>query len=132
MESQAVKALIAVLGVMVVGFVIIGTTKETEQEKQSGAFLATSSLLSSLALDKCTAAVKHEIGTNPYSPSESDTDRIAFVKLVWNNVGTVKRAECRYVLDQGITLLQIDDHTVIKKEVTQTSGGAAPTGGHHP
>ncbi|MFZ4700052.1 MAG: hypothetical protein ACOYMG_08355 [Candidatus Methylumidiphilus sp.] len=132
MESQVIKALIAVVAVMVVGFVIIGTTKETEQEKRSGAFLATSSLLSSLALDKCTAAVKQEIGDNHYSPSESDSDRTAFVKLVWNNIGTTKRVECRYVMDQGITLLQIDDHTVIKKELTQTSGGAAPAGGHHP
>ena len=131
MESQVVKGLIAVLAVMVVGFVIIGTTKETEQEKRSGAFLATSSLLSSLALDKCTAAVKQEVGINPYSPAESDTDRAAFVKLVWNNVGTAKRAECRYVMDQGITLLQIDDRTVIKKEASQTSGGAAPAGVHH-
>ena len=131
MESQVVKGLIAVLAVMVVGFVIIGTTKETEQEKRSGAFLATSSLLSSLALDKCTAAVKQEVGANPYSPSESDSDHMAFVKLVWNNLGTAKRAECRYVMDQGITLLQIDDRIVIKKESAVTTGGTAPTAVHH-
>jgi hypothetical protein len=132
MESQVVKGLVAIVIVMAVGFGIVATTKETEQEKQSGAFLATSSLLSSLALEKCAAAVKQEAGANPYSPSESDSDRMRFVKLVWNNVGTVKRAECRYVMDQGITLLQIDDRTVIKKEAVQTSGGAAPAGGHHP
>lgn len=130
MESQVVKGLIAVVGIMVLGFIIIGTTKETEQEKRSGAFLATSSLLSSLALDKCTAAVKQEIGVNPYSPSESDSDRTAFVKLVWNNVGSAKRAECRYVMDQGVTLLQIDDRTVFKKDAPQSSGATAPAGGH--
>ncbi len=131
MESQVVKGLIAVLAVMVVGFIIIGTTKETDQEKKSGAFLMTSSLLSSLALDKCTAAVKQETGANPYTPSESESDHRLFVRLLWNNVGTAKHAECRYVMDQGITLLKIDDRIVIQKEAVQTSTGTAPAGGHH-
>ena len=131
MESQVVKGLVAIMFVMLVGFGIIAMTKPTAQEKQSGAFMATSSMLSSLALDKCSAAVKQEVGANPYTPSESDSDRRLFVKLVWNNVGTAKRAECRYVMDQGITLLQIDDHNVIKKEAVQTSTGAAPGGMHH-
>ncbi len=131
MESQVGKGLAAVVLVMLVGFGIVAMTKPTQQEKQSGAFLAASSMLSSLALDKCTAAVKQEVGANPYTPSESDSDRRLFVKLVWNNVGTAKRAECRYVMDQGITLLQIDDRNVIKKESVQTSSGAAPTGVHH-
>ena len=131
MESQVGKGLAAVVLVMLVGFGIVAMTKPTQQEKQSGAFLAASSMLSSLALDKWTAAVKQEVGANPYTPSESDSDRRLFVKLVWNNVGTAKRAECRYVMDQGITLLQIDDRNVIKKESVQTSSGAAPTGVHH-
>ena len=131
MESQVGKGLAAVVLVMLVGFGIVAMTKPTQQEKQSGAFLAASSMLSSLALDKCTAAVKQEVGANPYTPSESDSDRRLFVKLVWNNVGSAKRAECRYVMDQGITLLQIDDRNVIKKESVQTSSGAAPSGVHH-
>lgn len=131
MESQVVKSLIAVFAVMVVGFIIVGTTKETEQEKQSGAFLMASSLLSNLALDKCSAAVKQETGVNPYTPSESESDHRLFVRLVWNNLGTVKRAECRYVMDQGITLLKIDDRVAIEKEAVQTSSGAAPKAGHH-
>ncbi|MFM8330955.1 MAG: hypothetical protein ACKN9T_04650 [Candidatus Methylumidiphilus sp.] len=131
MESQVVKGLIAVFGVMLVGFGIIAATKETEQEKQSGAFLMASSMLSSLALDKCTAAVKQEVGANPYTPHESDSDHRLFVKLTWNNVGSAKQAECRYVMDQGITLLRIDDRIVLQKDPVQTSGGAAPAGVHH-
>ena len=131
MESQVGKGIAAIVLVMLVGFGIVAMTKPTEQEKQSGAFLATSSMLSSLALDKCSAAVKEQVGANPYTPNESDSDRRLFVKLVWNNVGTAKRAECRYVMDQGITLLQIDDRTVIKKEAAQSSSGPAPSGDHH-
>ena len=131
MESQVVKGFIAILAVTAIGFVIIGTTKESEQEKQSGAFLMASSLLSSLALDKCTEAVKQETGVNPYTPSESDSDHRLYVKLTWNNIGAVKRAECRYVMDQGITLLKIDDRVVIQKDPAQVSTGTAPTGVHH-
>ncbi len=132
MESQVVKGLVAVLAVMAVGFVIVATTKESPQEKLQGAFLQTSSMLSSLALDKCTAAVKQEVGANPYTPSESESDHRIFVRLVWNNVGSAKRAECRYVMDQGITLLKIDDRVVVQKESVQSVPGAAPAGVHHP
>ncbi|MBS1212199.1 MAG: uncharacterized protein H6R26_815 [Proteobacteria bacterium] len=131
MESQAFKLFLAFVAVMAVGFGIVATTKETPQEKMQGAFLQTSSLLSNLALDKCTAAVKQEVGAHPYTPSESSSDHMTNVTLIWKNVGTAKQAECRYIMDQGITLLKIDDRTVIEKTVSQTTGGATPQPVHH-
>lgn len=131
MESQFAKAAIGFAILMAVGFVIVGTTRETPQEKIQGAFLQTSNMLASLALDKCAQAVKNEIGTHPYTPSESDSDHVTHVTLIWNNVGSVKRAECRYVMDQGITLLKIDDRAVIEKTTSSASAPAAPKAGHH-
>jgi len=131
MESQAFKLFLAFIGIMAVGFIIVATTRETQQEKVQGAFLQTSSLLSNLALDKCTAAVKQEVGTHPYTPSESDSDHLTYVKLIWKDVGAVKQAECRYVMDQGVTLLKIDDRTVIAKEVAPTVPGASAKPVHH-
>ncbi|MGX2033017.1 MULTISPECIES: hypothetical protein [Methylocaldum] len=131
MESNVVKGAIGFAIVMIVGFIIVGTTRETQQEKMQGAFLQTSNLLSSLALDKCTEAVKSEIGTHPYSPSESDSDHVKYVTLIWNNVGSAKRAECRYVMDQGITLLKIDDRTIIENDVAATTAPSAPRPVHH-
>jgi hypothetical protein len=131
MESQAFKLFLAFIAVMAVGFGIVATTKETPQEKMQGAFLQTSSLLSNLALDKCTAAVKQEVGAQPYTPSESNSDHMTYVHLTWNNVGSAKHAECRYIMDQGITLLKVDDRTVIEKTLSQTSTGEKPKGEHH-
>jgi hypothetical protein len=131
MESQVTKAAIGFAILMAVGFAIVGTTRESPQEKMAGAFLQTSNMLASLALDKCTAAVKEQVGAHPYTPSESDSDHVKFVTLKWNNVGSAKQAECRYVMDQGITLLKIDDRTVIQKEAAVTSGGEAPRPAHH-
>jgi hypothetical protein len=131
MESQAVKAGIGFVILMIVGFVIVGTTRETPQEKMQGAFLQTSNLLSSIALDKCSEAVKQEVKTHPYTPSESDSDHVTHVTLIWNNVGSVKRAECRYVMDQGITLLKIDERVVIEKTAPAGTAPTAPKPAHH-
>lgn len=131
MESQAFKLFLAFIGFMAVGFIIISTTRETPQEKMQGAFLQTSSLLSNLALDKCTEAVKKEAGTHPYTPTQSDSDHSSFVRLIWRNVGTVKEAECRYVMDQGITLLKLDERTLIAKEAVQSTPGSAAKEVHH-
>ena len=128
MESNIVKGMIGFAILMIVGFVIVGTTRETQQEKVQGAFLQTSGMLNSLALDKCTEAVRKEVGAHPYTPSESSSDSMTYVSLAWNNVGSAKRAECRYILDQGITFLKIDDRTLIEKTAPAT---AAPTGPKH-
>lgn len=131
MESNLVKGMIGFIALMAVGFIIVGTTRETQQEKIQGAFLQTSGMLNSLALDKCSEAVKNEVGAHPYTPSESNSDSMTYVGLIWNNVGSAKRAECRYVLDQGITLLKIDERTVVEKSAPVTSAPAAPKSAHH-
>jgi hypothetical protein len=131
MEFDIAKIGGAFLVIMVIGFVIVGTTRETEQEKVQGAFLQTSSMLGTLALGKCTDAVKAEVGAQPYNPSESNSDHMSYVTLIWKNVGSAKQAECRYVMDQGITFLKVDDRTVLAKEAPQISGGAAPKPVHH-
>ena len=131
MESQAFKLFLAFAAVMAVGFGIVATTKETPQEKMQGAFLQTSSLLSNLALDKCSAAVQKEVGAHPYTPSDSASDHMTYVHLTWKDVGSAKQAECRYIMDQGITLLKVDNRTVIEKNLTQTSTGEKPKAEHH-
>jgi hypothetical protein len=131
MESQAVKAAIGFIILMAVGFLIVGNTRETQQEKVQGAFLQTSNMLSTLALKKCSEAVEKEIGGHPYTPSETSSDNMTYVTLIWTNVGNAKRAECRYIMDQGITKLVVDDRTLIEKTAPVTAAPAKPSGGHH-
>lgn len=131
MESQAFKLFLAFVIIMGIGFVIVGTTRETPQEKVQGAFLQTANLLGSLSLDKCSSAVKDQVGEPPYTPSETSSDHLTYVNLIWNNVGNASRAECRYVMDQGIVLLKIDDRTIIQKEGPDTAGASKSGGAHH-
>lgn len=125
MEFQPFKLIVGFVLVMAVGFGIVALTKETPQEKMQGAFLQTSSALNSLATTKCAEAVLAQIGVHPYTPSETDTDRMAFVTLRWNNVGTAKQIECRYVMNEGIVLLRIDGAAVIEKGRVVTDGGGS-------
>lgn len=131
MESNLVKGMIGFAILMIVGFVIVGTTRETQQEKVQGAFLQTTGMLNSLALSKCSEAVREQVMAHPYTPSESNSDGMSYVTLIWNNIGSAKHAECRYILDQGITLLRIDDKTVIEKTAPLTAAPAAPGSAHH-
>jgi hypothetical protein len=133
MESQAFKLLLAFAGIMAVGFIIVGTTRETQQEKVQGAFLQTANMLGSLSLGKCADAVRKEVGTEPFNPSETASDHMSYVTMIWKNIGTAKQVECRYVMDQGITLLKVDDRTVIENTAVQTgaSGAVKAPGVHH-
>ncbi len=132
MESQAFKLFLAFVGIMAIGFVIVGTTRETQQEKVQGAFLQTANLLGSLALDKCSSAVAEQVGEPPYTPSETSSDHLSYVNLKWTgSVGTARQAECRYVMDQGVVLLKIDDRTVVQKENPNSAGGTRPNNVHH-
>lgn len=131
MDTNVIRAIIGFAILMIVGFIIVGTTRESQQEKIQSTFLQTSGMLNNLALDKCSEAAKKEAGTHPYTPSESSSDNMTYVSLIWNNVGTTKRIECRYVTDQGITLLKVDDRTVIEKTSSLTSAPSAPTSVHH-
>jgi len=130
MGSDFSKAAIGFGILMAAGFLIVGTTRETPQEKQQGAFIQTSSMLGSLALRKCSEAVKEAVGSEPYTPVQNDSDHVSHVTMVWENVGSVKRAECRYVMDQGITLLQLDDRKLIEKQPVG-SAPEAPKSVHH-
>lgn len=124
MEANLVKGMIGFVILMAVGFIIIGTTRETQQEKVQGAFLQTSGMLNSLALSKCSEAVQNEAKAHPYTPSESNSDGLTYVNLIWNNVGSIAKAECRYVIDQGITLLRLDGRALIEK--TEPTDSVAP------
>jgi len=132
MEFQPVKLLAGFIAVMLVGFGIVAMNKETPQEKQQGVFLQTSTMLTSLGTDKCTEAVRTQLGTHPYKPDVSDSDRMTYVNLKWNSVGSAKQVECRYVLDQGVVLLKADGATLLEKDRVSSDGGAnRPQAVHH-
>lgn len=105
--SSVTKALISFGILMVIGFIIVGTTKESPTDKLEAAFIH-SSMLSKQAMEKCGAAIYSRTKERVYTPTESSSDQSTFVHLIWRNSGNVKDAECRYEQEKGITLLKFN------------------------
>lgn len=103
------------IGVMAVGFLIVAMSHETPQDKMQSAFLQTYSQLNKIATERCSDAVREAAKAQPYTPSDTSSDHQTWVNLTWKNVGPVKQAECRYVVEKGVTFLKIDDKTLISQ-----------------
>lgn len=134
--SPITKALIMFGAVMVVGFIIVGSTKETAEEKKLQATSLQSSMLHKLAQEKCSNAIYSKANERVYTPSESSGDNSNYIRLVWRDNGSIKEAECRYETGNGISLLKINGETVNAQglaEPTQDGASRASTasgGGH--
>jgi hypothetical protein len=103
------------VGVMAVGFLIVAMSRETAEDKIQNAFMQTYSQLSKIATDKCSEAVFEAAKARPYTPSDTSSDHQTWVNLTWKNVGSIKQAECRYVIEKGVTFLKLDDKTLISQ-----------------
>lgn len=109
--SQVTKALIAFACVMLVGFIIVGTTKESATDKLEATFIH-SSMLSKSALEKCSNTLYSRTKERVYNPTESSGDQNTFVELTWRTSGAVKEATCRYEQGVGITSLTFNGQKI--------------------
>lgn len=134
--SQVTKLLLAFGGVMAVGFIIVGTTRESPAEKQMEATYMHSSMLTKQATEKCSNAIYAKLQERVYTPSAT-TGGQNYVQLSWRGTGAViKEAECRYEQENGITSLTVNGQTLNTKDIADTSAGSsnrsssAAGGGH--
>ena len=113
MQFEAGKLFWMFIAFIAVGAIIIAMSKETPEDKMQSAFMQTYSQLSQIAKNKCSEAVYEATQVRPYTPSDTSSDHQTWVNMTWKNVGTVKQAECHYAMEKGITLLKLDDRTLI-------------------
>lgn len=113
MQFEAGKLFWMFIGFIAIGVFIISMSKETPEDKMQSAFLQTYSQLSQIGRNKCSEAVLEATKVRPYTPSDTTSDHQTWVNLTWKNVGPVKQVECHYVMEKGITLLKLDDRTLI-------------------
>lgn len=121
--SPATQAILLFAGFFVVGFIIVGGSKETPEEKMARSFMQASNMLDYSAREKCAAAVYEKTGERVYAPSESGSDRQNWVELTWRGNGKIKEAFCRYESANGITLFKINGETVSQYSTTANSAG---------
>lgn len=119
--SESAKLAIAVVGAILVGFVMVGLNKQqTVEQKESSAMVRNVFNLQTMATEACPKAIKEATGEQVYFPSETNSDKESYITMKWvgenSKNGGFKNASCtvKSVMG-GISELIIDDKAVIKR-----------------
>ena len=119
--SHVQKLMIAIAGVFIIGFIMVGTNKQqTVEQKEAAAMIRALSGMQNMALKKCPKLIKKFTGSSVVSlVSNSDTDKATYLTLEWlgDEGDNFKKATCTLTVQRGgITKLIIDGKVVVDKE----------------
>lgn len=115
------KLIAAIIGAIVVGFLLVGGNKQqSAEEKEAASMIRAVASMQSMANQKCPQLIKEKTGTQVYFPSKTDTDKATYVTMEW--VGepgdNFKTASCTlHISLGGVSKLIIDDKVLIDKKV---------------
>jgi len=119
--SETMRIAFAVVGVFVVGFVLVGTSKkQSKEEIEAASMIRNYANIQAMANEKCPDAVKKATGEQVYFPSETQSDKETYITLKWvgenSDKGGFKNASCTLKGNLGgISELIIDGKELIKK-----------------
>ena len=119
--SESGKLVIAVIGVFVIGFVLVGLSKQqTTEEKENAAMVRSYFNLITMATDICPKAIQKEVGIQVYNHTSIDTDKETYMVLKWVSDDPkkdgFKTASCKIETAKGgISELTIDEKAVINR-----------------
>jgi len=118
------KIVIAIIGVFVAGFIMVGLSKEdpTTAQMEAAATIRNYVAIQTMANEKCPQAIKNETGEQVFFPSETKSDKETYITLIWvgenTKTGGFKKASCTlHAALGGISELVIDDKVIIKKKI---------------
>jgi len=118
--SDTTKLMWAVIGVFVVGFIVVGVSKqESPQTVEAQSMLRNYVAIQQMANQKCPAAILKATGEEAFFPSEDPiTDKETYITLKWKGEKNFKEASCTlHGSIGGISELIIDGKTLIKKKI---------------
>ena len=120
--SESAKLMIAVIGAIAVGFVMVGlNNQQSTEQKESAAMVRNVFNLQTMANEQCPLAIKEHTGEQVFFPSSTDSDKESYITMRWNGEnskkGGFKTASCtiRSVMG-GISELIIDDKPIIQRQ----------------
>ena len=116
--SDVSKGIFAVVGVFIIGFLIVGTSGKSEEEKKNEALVSGDAAMSKMASKKCPAAIKKHVGQSVFFPSETESDKQSYMTLTWKGGknDNYKLITCTFTRSVGgISELVIDGKTVKSK-----------------
>jgi hypothetical protein len=120
--SESAKLAIAVVGAILVGFVMVGLNKQqSTEQKESSAMVRNVFNLQTMATEACPKAIKEHTGEQVYFPTSTESDKESYITLKWagenSQKGGFKKASCtiRSVMG-GISELIIDDKVIVHRD----------------
>ena len=120
--SETQKIMYAVVGAIVIGFLVVASSKEkpTNEQMEAQAMVRNYVAMQEMASDKCTKLVTEKTGEQVYFPSETLTDKETYITYKWVGDGPkskFKTASCTLHSSLGgISELIIDDKVLIQKK----------------
>jgi hypothetical protein len=122
--SETMKIVLAIVGFFVVGFIMVGLSKEDQsvEQMEASATIRNYVAIQQMANQKCPVAIKNETGEQVFFPSETKSDKETYITLTWvgenAKTGGFKKASCTlHAALGGISELIIDDKVIIKKKI---------------
>jgi hypothetical protein len=113
------KVGLALVGAMIIGFIMVGMSKQqSNEDKESAAQIRTLVAMQEMANQKCPKLILDRTGTQVYFPSKTDTDKTTYVTMEWTGEAdsNFKVASCTLKLAiGGVSKLVIDDKVLIDK-----------------
>lgn len=120
--SEVQKIIIAVMSAFVMGFVLVGLSKQDQpvEQVEAAAKVRNNVAMQTMANEKCPPKIKEVTGEQVFFPSSTESDKETYVTLKWvgenANNGGFKNASCTLNATLGgISELIIDDKVIIKK-----------------
>lgn len=122
--SEVQKIMIAVVGAFVMGFIMVGMSKQDQpvEQMEAAAKIRNSVAMQTMANEKCPPKIKEATGEQVFFPSAIEGDKETYVTLKWigekADKGGFKNASCTlHATLGGISELIIDDKVIIKKQM---------------
>ncbi|MEI7796233.1 MAG: hypothetical protein WCI06_06300 [Methylococcaceae bacterium] len=121
MISNTMKIVIAVVGVFVMGFTLVGASKQkTVVEMEAESMIRNYANIQGMANQKCPAAIESATGEQVFFPSKTESDKNTYITLMWEGENTAnggfKNASCTLKATLGgISELVVDGKEIIKK-----------------
>lgn len=122
--SEVQKIMLAVVSVFVIGFVMVGESKQDQpiEQVEAAARIRNNVAMQTMASEKCPPKIKEVTGEQVFFPSATEGDKETYVTLKWEGEnaknGGFKNASCTlHAALGGISELIIDDKVIIKKKI---------------
>lgn len=116
--SEVTKVIYAFVGVMIVGFIIVGTSGVTEQQAQDNASMMHYSNLSRMSTIKCPKAIIKHTGAAPttaFQIKNTITDKESYFTVEYAKTDFFETTTCTVNQLGVLTKLIVDGNTVISK-----------------